>query len=74
MYEDGTRPVWCEPLIEEICLFPRGRHDDTMDACSGALKHLSDIGIFERREAWDKGEEQSMTWPTQRARALPYDL
>ena len=74
MYEDGTRPAWCQPLIDEVTTFPRGRNDDVVDAFCGALRHLREIGMFERREEFDRAEERSVTWQPSRQRALPYDL
>jgi predicted phage terminase large subunit-like protein len=74
MYEDGTVPTWCEPLLDELCIFPRGQHDDFVDATVGCLRHLRQIGLMERREEFDRGEERSMMWETNRRVQLPYDL
>ena len=75
MYEDGTRPSWCDPLIDELLMFPRGRHDDFVDAICGALRHLREIGLFERREEFDRAETRAMNYEqTRPARGLPYDV
>lgn len=37
---DVLRRSWTEPLIEELCSFPYGAHDDQVDACSGAYLML----------------------------------
>jgi phage terminase large subunit-like protein len=74
-YQDGTYPTWCEPIIDQLCVFPKGRHDDAVDACTQALAHLRDIGIFERRGEYEIAEEQSKIWvPGQQRLELPYDL
>lgn len=74
-YQDGTYPTWCEPIIDQLCVFPKGRHDDAVDACTQALAHLRDIGIFERRGEYEIAEEQSRIWiPGQQRLELPYDL
>lgn len=74
MYEDGTLPSWCEPLVSEICDFPRGQYDDFVDACIGGLRHLREAGLLERREEWDRGEQRSMAWQSNRRVSLPYDV
>lgn len=35
---------WAEALIEEFARFPKGRHDDQVDACSGAFAFLTQGG------------------------------
>ncbi len=74
MYEDGSLPSWLDPLLDEVCIFPRGQHDDYMDAICGALRHIRDIGLMERRESWDKAEERSLMWESNKRPAMPYDL
>lgn len=37
---DPNDHPWVHDLIEELCTFPRGRHDDQVDAMSQALIHL----------------------------------
>lgn len=76
MYEDGTMPTWCEPLITELTDFnpPHSRFDDFVDATCGALRRLREMGLMERREEFDRAEERSMSWPVNRRVALPYDI
>lgn len=31
---------WCKPFLDEVCDFPQGRHDDQVDAVSGAVQML----------------------------------
>jgi predicted phage terminase large subunit-like protein len=74
-FPDGTYPSWVDPCLDQILMFPKGRHDDATDAFCAGLKHLRDIGIFERRGEYEIAEEQSRIWiPGQRRLELPYDL
>ena len=36
---DGTAPVWARSFVAELDSFPRGPHDDQVDAVSGAYNH-----------------------------------
>jgi predicted phage terminase large subunit-like protein len=72
-YEDGTHPSWAEPLITELVMFPRAEHDEAADLFSGGLKHLRDIGLMERKEEFDRAEDHSMRWETNRRLVLPYE-
>lgn len=73
-FEDGAYPTWCEPLIDELTLFPRGRQDDFVDAIMGALRHLREIGLMERRSEFDRAEENAMAWQNNRRVTMPYDI
>lgn len=74
-FPDGTYPSWVDPCLDQILMFPKGRYDDATDAFCAALKHLRDIGIFERRGEYEIAEEQSKIWiPGQQRLELPYDL
>ncbi len=73
-YEDGTHPTWAEPLVTELVMFPRAEHDEAVDVFSGALKHLRETAIFERREEFDRGEQRAMSWETNKRVNLPYDI
>lgn len=73
MYEDGGRPSWLVSLVDEVLMFPRGRHDDFVDALLGALRHLRETGILDRREEFARDEARvAAAWPQRRG--LPYDL
>lgn len=37
---DPQEHPWVNDLVEELCTFPRGRHDDQVDSMSQALIHL----------------------------------
>lgn len=40
------RSAWNNRLIDELCMFPNGAHDDIVDACSGAFSKVADGGWF----------------------------
>ena len=73
-FEDGTHPSWADPVIDEVCLFPRGRHDDLTDTVSGALAHLRSIGLFERRTEFERVEEDLQMYQSTKMAELPYPL
>lgn len=40
--------TWSDMVITQVSQFPRGKHDDIVDTCSMALRHLRDVGLLER--------------------------
>lgn len=40
--------TWAETVITQVAQFPAGKHDDLVDTCSQALRHLRDIGLLAR--------------------------
>lgn len=73
-FPDGTYPSWLDPILDQILMFPRGSHDDAVDAFIGALWHLRSVGIFDRREEWEKVEDQARICISNQPAELPYDL
>ena len=73
-YEDGSYPTWLTPLADQLFVFPKGAHDDMVDSLTGAIKHLRDTGLFERREEFDRAVEHSLQWTTNRRVSLPYQV
>ena len=41
---------WVQTVIDEMCVFPRGAHDDLVDSSVQALRYLRDQGLAVRRE------------------------
>lgn len=39
---------WAEMVIAQVGQFPRGKHDDIVDTCSQAVRHLRDLGLLQR--------------------------
>jgi predicted phage terminase large subunit-like protein len=42
-----NRAPWNREFIDELCAFPMGKHDDQVDAASGAFNYLARTGKFE---------------------------
>lgn len=40
--------AWADMVITQVGQFPKGKHDDLVDTCSQALRHLRDIGLLIR--------------------------
>ncbi len=41
---------WAEEIINDICSYPRGEHDDLVDSMTQAFRHLRESGLAVRRE------------------------
>ena len=52
LFEEGIiyapDKIWAETTITQVGQFPRGKHDDLVDTCSMAVRHLRDIGLLTR--------------------------
>lgn len=63
LFEEGMvwypNTQWAKLLIEECSIFPRGSHDDRIDALVQGLRHLRDRGILFRRQE-ERSNEQSL--------------
>jgi hypothetical protein len=57
-------------VIDELEIFPRGRHDDLVDSTSQALKHLRSYGLAQTIEEIIQEERDRVTH--RRPRRLPY--
>ena len=46
------RPVydWSEMVVDEMAMFPKGKHDDLVDSTTQALKYLRDVGLLSTDE------------------------
>jgi len=40
--------VWADMVIQQVSVFPKGKHDDLVDTVSQALRHLRDLGMLQR--------------------------
>lgn len=38
--------AWAQMMIDQVGKFPKGKHDDLVDTCSMALRHLRDLGLL----------------------------
>jgi len=41
---------WAQMVIDEMCVFPKGRYKDLTDSTTQAFKHLRMIGAVQQRE------------------------
>lgn len=73
-FEDGTYPTWLEPMADQLFTFPRGQHDDAVDALVNLAIHLRSIGMFERREEFVRDEVGLTEYRTNKPVVLPYPL
>lgn len=64
--------AWCQAMLDEVTAFPRGRHDDRVDAMSLALSHLRETGLALRSDEADRQWNEELQLP-RRSRAL-YDV
>jgi predicted phage terminase large subunit-like protein len=39
---------WAQIVINQVAVFPKGKHDDLVDTVSMALRHLREIGMLQR--------------------------
>jgi predicted phage terminase large subunit-like protein len=64
--------TWADAVIKQCSIFPKGEHDDLVDAATQGLQHLRNAGLAlrenEAEEVWDSEVNSS-----QRAKPL-YDL
>ena len=62
LFESGRvllpeRAHWVDAFIDEMCVFPNGRHDDQVDACVFALRQL-----VPQYNAGDRYERNTRVW------------
>lgn len=64
LFEEGMiwhpNTEWAQALIDESSIFPKGSHDDRVDALVQGLKHLRDRGILYRRQE-QRQQEQALS-------------
>ena len=76
LFEEGMiwRPNtdWAEMVIDQCAVFPRGAHDDLVDALTQGLRHLRERGILYRRQEakWHESELATLA----RGQAIPRPL
>jgi len=64
---------WADMVLDQMATFPRSAHDDLVDSCVQAVKHLRDRGLAQfndEREA----ELRSRFGPPGERKRLPYDV
>lgn len=51
---------WADMVIQQVSVFPRGKHDDLVDTVAQAMRHLRDIGALTRAPEWAEQTYESM--------------
>ena len=54
-----VKASWNEPLLDEMSIWPGGKHDDIVDACGRAFSCLVDLPVHRRRSTWSSGNYSS---------------
>jgi predicted phage terminase large subunit-like protein len=44
--------AWADMVIQQVSVFPKGKHDDLVDCVSMSLRHLRDAGMLKRAPEW----------------------
>lgn len=65
-------PRWCEQVIEQAAIFPKGSHDDLVDSLTQGLGWLREMGMAKRRE--EAADEFSDEFRYRRSDKPLYDL
>jgi predicted phage terminase large subunit-like protein len=56
--KEWVHPRWCEKVIDQAAVFPKGKHDDLVDSLTQGLGWLRAMGMAKRRdEAAEEYEE-----------------
>ena len=75
LFEDGMiyapNTEWAVAAKEELGVFPRGAHDDRVDAIVGALRWLRDNAMLKRQDEVLVEEREAMIEEDERARWVP---
>jgi predicted phage terminase large subunit-like protein len=67
LFEEGLiwhpNTTWAQDCIDEAAIFPRGRHDDRVDALVQGIRHLRERGILYRKQEkrWQDDDLAQMT-------------
>jgi len=64
--------AWAQRVITQVGQFPRGKHDDLVDCCSMAVRHLRDIGVLTRQAERLQEVQDALVYPSASASAPLY--
>ena len=70
--EEWRRPAWCDHALNQCSVFPKGEHDDVVDAISMGMRHLRDIGMAVRSDEIEREWDDELAYKP-KSRAL-YEL
>lgn len=62
---------WAEAVIDQMSTFPKGKHDDLVDAVSMALSYLRKSGVLVRKEEAYSAIEDEVRRPVRRGALYP---
>jgi predicted phage terminase large subunit-like protein len=62
--------VYTEMVINQVSVFPKGKHDDLVDTVSQAIKFLRDRGMLSRSTEWMEQVNEAYTLHTDDARPI----
>jgi len=54
--------VWCDEVVNQCAVFPKGSKDDLVDSTTMALRHLRDHGFALRREESEYDHEEELRY------------
>lgn len=54
--------TWAEMVITQVGIFPKGKHDDLVDALAAGVRHLRDLGMLQRAPEMQAGIQESMQY------------
>lgn len=63
---------WADATIDEMAVFPKGRHDDRVDSATQAIKHLRDNGILRSDEERRAEEIEAVTHKSKQRKGPRY--
>lgn len=52
--------VWAQAVIQQVSVFPKGKHDDLVDTVSMSVRHLRELGLLTRAPEWTAEVNESM--------------
>lgn len=62
---------WAQAVVDQVSVFPKGAHDDDVDAMSQALLHLRQTGVLVRKEEAYTAVDNEAREPVRRAPLYP---
>lgn len=76
LFEEGMiwhpNTSWAQDLVDEASIFPKGSHEDRVDALVQGLRHLRDRGILYRRQ--EQRQQQQALSSLARGQVIPRPL
>jgi phage terminase large subunit-like protein len=61
---------WAQMVINQVAVFPKGKHDDLVDTVSQALRHLREMGLLQRSAERIQDMNRAKEFVSQRVQPL----